>query len=416
MFPAKGRDDMPDDPANIDLQPLSYHQAMVAYLQAEEDDLWQWFSSGEATAEHAGAARLELLKNTYRLERESAPALYAAADAVMAGLGLAVPATIYQQQNPLGMNAALVYIPGELHVVLQGPVMASLAPGELQALLGHEFGHFLLYEGWDRQFQVARIILGAMCADRQACPEHLESLRSFSLYTEVFCDRAALKVCGDLATVVAMQLKVETGLTSVDPQSYLRQASEIFQLEDPKTDGITHPEGFIRARALQLWHEQGEAATAAVARMIEGTPELARLDLLGKMAVASLTRQLISCLLRPAWFHTDTVLGHARLFFEDFTPAATAGAADKLAAEIARLDKDLKDYLGYVLLDFATVDRSLDDLPLAAALQLSQALGLEKPFCAIVAKELGMKKKPLEQLLAGASAWLAKAETMEAKA
>ena len=406
---------MPDTPASIEMQPLPYHQAIVAYLKGEEDDLWQWFSSGQATEEQAAAARLELLKNTYRLERESAPALYAAADSAMAALGLAVPVTIYQLQSPLGMNAALVYIPGELHVVLQGPVVASLTPGELQALLGHEFGHFLLYEGWDRQFHVARTILGAMGADRQACPEHLESLRSFTLYTEVFCDRAALKVCGDLATAVAMQLKVETGLTSVDPQSYLRQANEIFQLEDPKTDGITHPEGFIRTRALQLWHEQGEAAMPAITRMIEGTLELSRLDLLGKMTVASLTRRLITLLLRPAWFQTDTVLGHARLFFEDFAPVAIVEAPEKLAAEIARLDKDLKDYLCYVLLDFATVDRSLDDLPLAAALQLSRDLELEKPFCAIVIKELGMKKKPLEQLLAGAPALLAKAETLEAK-
>jgi hypothetical protein len=392
------------------LCPLPYHEAMVGYLQRWEDDLWQWFSSGGVQAERRDAARLELLKSTYRLERESQPQLYAVAEAAAAALGLALPVTAYQLQDPLGMNASLAYIPGEIHVVLQGPSMEALTAGELGALLGHEFGHFMLYEGWERRFHIAAEILAAMAADRLAREEHLESARRFALYTEVFCDRAALTVCGELATAVAMQLKVQTGLASVDPAAYLRQAEEIFRLDQPKADGATHPEGFIRTRALQLWQHQGGSAAAEIARMIEGTPELGRLDLLGKLAVAATTREVLAALLRPTWFQTETVLGHARLFFEDFAPGQAVGSLDPVAATVARWDKSLQDYLCYVLLDFATVDRSLEDLPLAAALALSGRLGLAKPFGAVAVKELGLRKRPFERLQATAAGKLAQAE------
>lgn len=392
------------------IEPMPYHRAAADYLESCESELWQWFSSGTVRAQHFDQARLELLKNTYRLERASQPQLYAAADAVAAALGLTGPFGAYQAQSPLGMNAALVYIPGEIHVVLQGKVLEALTATELQALLGHEFGHFLLYEGWERRYHATAEVLAAMAGDRLAGSEHVESARLFDLYTEVFCDRAALAACGDLATAIAMQLKVQTGLATVDPAAYLRQAAEVFGLDDPRTDGTTHPEGFIRARALDLWGQTGPDATAEIERMIQGTPELERLDLLGRQAVSAITRETIASLLRPAWFHTETALGHARLFFADFAPPTGPSEVAAVAAAVARWDKPLQDYLCYVLLDFATVDRSLEDVPLAAALELSRALGLGKPFAAVAAKELGLRKRQLEQLQAHAAELLAKAE------
>ena len=392
-------------------RPMPYHEAIVAYLKTHEADLWQWFSSDKACAERFDSIRLDLLKSTYRVERGAAPELYGEADAAATALGLSAPVTIYQAQNPLGMNAATAYIPGEIHLILQGAVAQALTPGELRALFGHELAHFLLHEGWERRFSVAAAILNAMNNDRLAGDEHVESLRLFNLYMEVFCDRAALGVRGELTDVVAAQLKLQTGLATVSPASFLRQADEIFQMDNPKTDEPTHPEGFIRARSLRLWQERGAAADREIARMIEGTPAFDRLDLLGKMSVATVTRRVIDALLRHAWFRTDAVLGHARLFFEDFTPSAKPTASDALAAEIAPYDKGLRDYLCYVLLDFVTVDRALEDLPLAAAFELGGRLGVAKEFAAVAAKELGLKKKQLERLEATASGMLAKAET-----
>ena len=67
---------MADQPAPI--EPLPYQTAMVAYLKDEEPDLWKWFSSNQVQQEQTDAVRLELLKSTYRLERDAHGRLYTA--------------------------------------------------------------------------------------------------------------------------------------------------------------------------------------------------------------------------------------------------------------------------------------------------------------------------------------------------
>src|SRR5437870_3607236 len=114
-------------------QPLPYQRALVRYLQDEESELWHWFASTRRRAEQADAVRLDLLKSTYRLEPGTHPALYAAADEVLAKYGLRVPVTVYQAQTDGRMNAALAYLPGEAHIVLAGNVRGVLSDPEFRA-------------------------------------------------------------------------------------------------------------------------------------------------------------------------------------------------------------------------------------------------------------------------------------------
>ena len=126
----------------LPLAPLSYHVGVAEYLQRHEADRWKWFSADRFRAEQSESVRLDLLKSTYRLERDSSPALYAAADEVAAKLDLAAPLTFYQSQSAGGLNASLAYVPGEAHIVLQGRVTDWLTPAELRSVLGHELAAF----------------------------------------------------------------------------------------------------------------------------------------------------------------------------------------------------------------------------------------------------------------------------------
>jgi hypothetical protein len=58
----------------------------------------------------------------------------------------------------------------------------------------------------------------------------------------------------------------------------------------------------------------------------------------------------------------------------------------------------MQDYYCYVLLDFATADRDLEEYPLAAALALSEQLGLKDKFGEIARKELRLRQKSWEKL------------------
>jgi hypothetical protein len=380
------------------LTPLPYHEAIREYLKAEESEIWQWYASNKVREEHAEAVRFELLKSTYRVDRETQPDVYAAAGAVAAKLSLDVPITIYQAQNPVGLNASLAYVPNEAHLVLHGPITSKLDEAELQALLAHELSHLVLWQGWGGDYLVVDQILAALTHDQLAESAHFASARLFGLYNEIFCDRGSLLVTGDPLVVVSMLVKISTGVEEVSAESYILQAEEIFSTKATKAAEWTHPEAFIRARAVKLFSQGDSEADAKIMEIIEGGPVLDELDLLAQQRVAGLTRRLLDALLSPPWMQSDPVMAHARLFFEDYAPPKNAPQAGALAEAIKTDDEPMQDYYCFVMLDFVTSDRDLEEMPLAAALSLAEQLGLKDRFTEIAKRELRLRKKQLEKI------------------
>ncbi len=363
---------LPDaTPGRTAVPPLPYHEAIRDYLKSEEAEVWRWYTSHRVRAEQAESERFELLKATYRVDRESQPALYAAAESVAAQLGLAVPITIYQAQNPQGLNASLACVPDEAHLVFHGPVADKLTEQELAALLGHEFTHLHLWRYDGGEYLIAEQLLAALTNDPQAESPHFATARLWRLYTEILCDRGALAAAGDPLAVVAMLLKIHTQLAEVSAESYVRQAEEVFSRGDVQTAELTHPETFIRTRAVKLWGDADPAAETKIREMIEGRPVLDRLDLLAQRRVAGLTRRLLDVFLSHRWLQTEPVLAHARLFFEDYEPPSDPMSDPALAEDLRTSDPAMQDYYCFVLLDFVTADRDLEEMPLAAALVLS---------------------------------------------
>jgi hypothetical protein len=378
------------------------------YLKAHEGDLWQWFASAKAQEEYTEHLRLELLKAAYRLDAESYPDLFRVAEEAKERLGLKIPLTLYQLQNSANLNAALYYIPGEAHVVFSGPVMSLLNTDELKSLIGHELAHYHLWQQDGGEFLIADRLLQTVAADPSATASHHQSARWFQLYTEIFADRGSLQVTQDIKSVVSGLVKMQTGLAQVSAASYLKQADEIFERSKVKTAELSHPEAYIRARAVSVWSEGSPDADDQISRMIEGAAALDELDLTGQVRITGLTRKLLEAFLQPKWFQTEAVLGQAKLFFADFQPSRTKiepGAELKVFT-----DPKLREYLCYVLLDFVVADPELDEMPLAAALELTRALELDSQFEKLVTKELRIKARDLKRLKEEAPVMLAKAE------
>jgi hypothetical protein len=393
---------------SLPLEPLPYHRELVRALRHHQAELWAWFWAEKTRAEQDESVRLDLLRSTYRLERDAHPALHAAANEAAARLGLDEPLALYQAQGGLGLNASLAYVPGEAHLVLHGPVGERLSPLELRAVFGHELSHFLLLDRW-RDFRVASQVLAALTQGVAADVAHRTTARRFNLYAEVYCDRGAHLASGDVAAVVTALVKIETGTAEVSAESFLRQADEIFERgrEGARAGGVTHPEAFIRARAVKLWAEAPGVLETELAPSIEGPLALTELDLLGQEKVTAFTRRLLAAFLRPAPLRSAALLAQARLFFEDsfhegWAPPAAGEPA--LAADLPTGDAQLLDYWCYVLLDLAVADRTLGEAPLAAAHTLAGELGLGDRFRALSGKELGRRKKKLTGPGGGAGA------------
>lgn len=397
------------------LRPLPYQESLANYLRSQEPETWAWFAATEARSSDVELLRTELLKQTYRLEPVAFPGLFSALADAKAKLGLEnIPAHVYQAQSNRELNAALYFVPGEVHIVLQGDVLQLLDPAELRGVLGHELAHFVLWSGADQRFVLTDRISQAMANDPRAEPSHGESARLMRLYTEIFADRGALRVTGDPGAVISGLIKMQTGLRQVDAASYVRQAEEVFARAKVKTEGLSHPEAFIRTRAVMLWADGKPEVDAEVTRMIEGEVVLEKLDLVAQQRFAALTRRWLQLFLRHAWFHTDAVRGHARLFFPDFDFSLEGHRDAPLLDELREAGTSVRDYFCYLLLDFAAVDPELEFEPLRAAFALTSALGWDERLESLVVKELKLKKREAQQLRAAARSAGATENTDEA--
>jgi hypothetical protein len=392
------------------LDRLPYHRRLVEFLKRTDREVWDWFARRGSEEKAAENVKFELLKATYRVERDTQPALYEMADEVAAHLGVVAPVTIYQAQNPIGLNASLFYAPGHVHLVLHGAITAQLTPVEVRALLGHELAHYHLLHSHGGDLLTAQSMLAAVASDNRSHSAYASSSRLAQLYSEIFCDRGAFVVTGDLLSVVSMLAKISTGVSEVSAEGYLRQADEIFAKEDASTAEISHPESFIRARAVKLFAEVGSAADGPVAQMIEGAPGLTELDLLSQQRVSEATRRLLDALLCRKWFQSDLTLAHARLYFEDYAPPEDLLEDRELANSVQAWSDSLRDYYCFVLLDFASADRDLDEAPLAATLSVAEQLGVKPRFMELARQELKLRKNQVEKIDEQKEALLAAAD------
>jgi len=379
------------------LLPAPFVRDLLSYLKQSEPDLWRWFASTSRGDAHAEATRLELLKQTYRFDPADHPELYASADRARAALGLEIAVTIYQSTTGSHLNAFMLYVPGEAHIVFEGSLLTTLAPEELEAALAHELTHYLLFEAFDGELLTASQLLMALQSHPSVSASHVETARLFSLHLESHADRGALLVCRDPLVVIASIVNTQTGLKEVHAESYLRQADEIFSRADVRAEELTHPESFIRARALALWAAASDSAWPEIARMIEGPARLSTPNLVMQTRTSELTRRLIRHFLAPDYMRTDAVVAHARKYFPELH-AGEPAVDDSIVAELRQLDSSLIDYVHFVLLDFATIDGDLEDVPLIAATRLAAELGSRDRFLALVTKELGLTKKVAAKL------------------
>jgi hypothetical protein len=381
----------------MNLQPFDYHTKLRGNLKGQKKT-WDWFSSVKVKDEQLQEFKSNLLKNTYRLDKESNPELYEKVQVAKDKLGLNIDVTIYQAQNSVDNNAGISYLPGEAHIVLSGQIMKLLTGDELLSIIAHELSHVRLFTIENSEFEVADRIITSIANDYRSEDVYIETARLFRLYMELYCDRGSLLVTNSIDTVLSGLIKINTGLDKVSVESYLKQAEEIFVAEKAKSEYQTHPENYIRVRALKLWETEKENSEKQIRDMIEGDIQLNGLDIFKQNKIKDLTFSLIKLLLKPKWTRTTAVLSLAKQYKSDFKTDDTIVINDELVNTISSLSKSVKEYLSYVLLDFALVDPTLEDVPMGFAFQLAEDLALKDFFNEVVKKELKLGERKLSDL------------------
>lgn len=385
------------------LAPTAYHEAVQQALRRLEPGLWAWYASDAFGEDYAQRMRLELLKATYRLERDSYTDVYDCADEVAGRLGVQVPITLYQGGDRGGMNACLCFVPEAVHLVLSGPVLSVLQRDELRALLGHEFAHHVLWSADGGSYRAADALVEAVACHASAPSSWIQLAGRQRRYTEIYADRGALIASeGDLSSVVRCLLKVSAGIEAPDATAYLRQVDEVMRGSPEGSEGESHPELFLRVWAMQQWLEQGSQADAGLAPRVEGPRTLETLDLLAQVQLSELTRELVCHFLRLPGLRSELMLAHARQFFPElsFEPESTLPGQAMTLPLTSQDDPQgsVADYFGYVLLDLCTADHELEDVALAAALACADEARFGASFEKLARKELRLTVAGLSSL------------------
>jgi len=371
---------------------LPYHQKTTQYFKGQPA-LWQYFASKTHKTEQLREFKTDLLKSSYKFSPDTDVDLYNKIEFAKDKLNLQVPVTLYQTQNAEDVNASIVYIDNEAHIVFSGKIIQLLSDDELLAIVSHELSHVLLYTQLESQVEVADRIVTAIANNQGCTPAHYETARLFRLYTEIFCDRGAYVVTGSYAPIVSSLVKISTGLQTVNADSYIKQAEEIFAADNnTRTSGISHPENFIRARAIWLWHSRGHEAEPVIQQMIEGNTSLDEIDLFKQENIATITQDVLRLLLYPKWMQTPLMISLAKQYFGEITVNETPDKVN-LSSMIGQLHSSMQDYLSYVLYDFSTADKELEDLPLGHTFYLADELKLNESFANAVKKEKKLTDK-----------------------
>lgn len=378
-------------------EPPAYLFEVRDLLRKNQREIWEWFCSDKQTQVTRESVKLDLLKSTVRLEPADNKDLYGLAESAATTLGLEVPVTIYQAKQSGQFNASISCDVEHAHLVLQGDLQEHLDPAELSAVFGHELSHLLLWRLEEGDFLSSVNMLIALAEEPTGQPIYAETLRLFSQYSEIFCDRGAMIASGALDPVVSSLIKIVTGAKSVKVNDYLKQANEIFSKDSGKgSQEVTHPELFIRARALDLWQKDAAGSEQAIQQMVQGKLSLDRMDFCRQGKARKLTRELLDAVLSPDWMRCEATLSHAQLYFEDYKPGRWN--RKQMKKELAGVEQDFMDYIGYLMLDFVTADRDLLEPALAHTIGLAEEFGIKEAYIESARKELRLRKKQVQQI------------------
>jgi len=376
---------------------LPYHRDLAALLTRREEGLWEWFASDKFADSASDEARLHLMKNAIRLDRETYADIYSEAEIVAEKLKISAPVTLYQGTGGAARNAMLIYMADEMAIMFEGDILTSLNAMERQALLAHEMAHYLHQSAEDGHLLLSDRLLNWICGEAGAHPAHARSLWLSRLYQEIYADRIALYVCGERDAVIALLIKVSSGLDKISVSAYLDQAKEALDMtKGTGSEGISHPEAYIRAIAIADWAEAPDKADMKLPELVQGKARLERLDLLEQEQFTDLTKTVIRRFLKFEGADTDALEAHARSFFPQLDPKDKMPDSD--LSDIAGMSDDMKEYFAYVLADLATADDDLEDLALMHAFDFSKELGIADVFDKIAKKDLDLTKSKIAQI------------------
>ena len=180
------------------------------------------------------------------------------------------------------------------------------------------------------------------------------------------------------------------------PAAYLRQAFEL-ESSPTKSAGYSHPESFLRARALELWWQGSDSVEDWIGQRLHGPLSIEALDLLRQQALTEKTRAFLGHFIAADEDPDSPVLTQVRRYFPDFAPAAEKFDLDSIGPE--KIDDATRDYFIALMFDCAMADPDLTDGMMPMVAQVAQAMGAEDRLKAALKRDLKWTKGRIDTLI-----------------
>ena len=354
---------------------------------------WEWFQNKNVQKEQIENFKTDLLKNAYRIDVASEERLYEILQKAKDKLGIPIPITLYQSLNIDMNNGAIVFFENEAHLILSGTVLKLLNEDELLSLFGHELSHIKLYTLDNGELEITNRIINAIAEDRNSELFYSETARIFQLYTELFCDLGALKVTENRDVVIATLVKLHTGLEKVSAESYLKQADEILEKIESGSSGESHPEIYIRAKSLALLDDNETDTISKIEKLVAGKIDLQLLNIFSKEDVYILTKDFIDIILKAKWLQSEHNIVLYKQYFKEFAIKKSIIIDEDFNKRINKCKDNIKNYLCYIMYDFALCDKEITEPAIAQMLDIAEQLEIESFLKIIIKKEMKLTEK-----------------------
>ena len=361
--------------------------------------MWAWGTSQTVRNEQIAEMRETMLRETYRLEPESHQNIHGACQRAMLALGIDAPVTLYQAGGN-EMNASLCFIPGEILIVLLGPMVERLDEDELVALFGHELAHYQLWSSFNGEFYAANSILDHALAYADASASLIETNRLFRLHTEIYADRGAAVAVGGIEPAIKLLLKTTKSIAKPDAQAYLRQAAEI-ESRATGSKGESHPEVFLRVQALDKWWRIEAGGENWIKNRILGPMSLSSLDLMRQIDLTNLTQSYLLELLQDSSLRTDAVLTEIKTLFPHWPDCAKRLNPDELNQ--TNSDQSIGEYFTAISFDMAMADLDVRDDILSAGARAAERISSVENYKTALKRDLKLSKSVIDRIIANAN-------------
>ena len=382
---------------------VRWFEAATIFLESEYPALWEEETSLFGAGTFDGA-RLQLITSAARIESaDQSPdsRLYLHLEQLLPLFHLEsagdLPVALYRSHQPSAPLTQLIYLPGELHIVIntQNSHSRNLLENHARQILAVELARFSRLSADTGRSVVAQQVLNRLLVLSHDAPVVMRSIQNFERSLALWCDAHVMQRLTapeqHHAFLTDMCRADEDHQSAIDKEITATATDVLTAADDPGTVA----DHFVRlyvATTQASPDQSGPQSLIIDTAAVQPPLQLEGIDLLQRRELQELTREFLNDFLVHDWLQTPLI----QSWQDEFKVAATTSMDQVLWPK--QLSDQLQTYFCSLLLDAATCDPEIADAALAAGFLFADKRGLTEKLREMARHQLKLGKRAREKI------------------